>query len=77
MSVFNNIKNHIGKELLHVRISRLEQLKYELESEVSGLEKSKSEHPTNQLINEMFEIKKRQLDNVSARLANLRRKNDL
>lgn len=58
-----------------MRLSRLEQLKYELDDEVSGLEKSNLESPNNQLISEMLEIKKRQLDNVSARLSNLRRKN--
>lgn len=58
-----------------MRLSRLEQLKYELNDEVSGLEKSHLESPNNQLISEMLEIKRRQLDNVSARLSNLRRKN--
>lgn len=61
-----------------MRLSRLEQLKYELNKEIKGLEKSHSESPNNKLVSEMLLIKQKQFDNVSSRLANLRiKQNDL
>ena len=73
MKTITKIKDYFGKEFYHIKKSRLEQLKYELEQELSGLQRSHDESPNNQLINELLEAKTRQYDNVSARLANLLR----
>ncbi|MBM2853047.1 MAG: hypothetical protein HW420_1594 [Candidatus Nitrosotenuis sp.] len=71
----SKIKKFFKNEFDHILTSRLEQMKYELQEEVKTLEKA-YENTKSQFIWEKLELKRQELANVSARLAEKRTKND-
>ena len=71
----SKIKKFFKNEFDHILTSKLEQMKYELQEEVKTLEKA-YENTKSQFIWEKLELKRQELANVSARLAEKRTKND-
>ena len=73
--IVSKIKKFFKNEFEHILTSRLEQMKYELQEETKTLEKA-YENTKSQVIWEKLELKRQELTNVSARLAEKRMKFD-
>jgi len=71
--IMSKLKKFFKNEFDHILTSRLEQMKYELEHEITSLEKAYNNSKSD-IIWDKLEMKRKELANVSARLAEKRMK---